>query len=249
VPVAGVDGVAGRWVAAVVNGGSVTWRLGSAAEVLALARDCAAVAVDIPIGLVRRGRRAAETEARGLLGRDRSSIFPTPPQPAFEVARTFGTGRGARAVAQEAAREAGGQGISTQTWGLAAKILEVEDALRSLPAPVAGRVVETHPETALRALGGPAPAAWPGKRSAAGAARRLSALAAAFGVAPGTAVSWLDDPVLAAVPVDDALDALIAAWTASRAATGTAVVLGADQAGEAVWSDGTPAPGRAVIVL
>jgi hypothetical protein len=62
-------------------------------------------------------------------------------------------------------------------------------------------------------------------------------------------VSWLDDPVLAAVPVDDALDALIAAWTASRAATGTAAVLGADQAGEAVWSDGTPAPSRAVIVL
>jgi predicted RNase H-like nuclease len=248
-PVAGIDGVADRWVAAVVTGGSVTWRLGPAAQVLAIAHECAAVAVDIPIGLVRRGQRAAETEARRLLGTDRSSIFPTPPQPAFDVARRLGTGRGARVIAQAAARDAGGHGISTQTWGLAAKILEVEETLRALPAALAGRVVETHPETALRALGEPAPGAWPGKRSAAGAARRLAALSAAFGVATGTAVSWLDDPVLAAVPVDDALDALIAAWTASRVAIGTAAVLGAGQAGEAVWSDAVPAPGRAVIVV
>ncbi|MGF1663041.1 MAG: DUF429 domain-containing protein [Kineosporiaceae bacterium] len=248
-PVAGVDGVADRWVAAVVSGGSVTWRLGSAAEVLALARECAAVAVDIPVGLLRRGRRAAEAEARGLLGPGRSSIFPTPPQPAFDVARRLGTGRGARTIAQAAAREAGGHGISTQTWGLAAKILEIEDALRSLPDPLARRVVETHPETALRILGGPAPGGWHGKRSAAGAAQRLRALAEALAVSTDVVVSWLDDPTLAAVPVDDALDALIAACSAARAGAGTAVALGAGQAGEAVWSDGTPAPGRAVILV
>jgi predicted RNase H-like nuclease len=250
-PVAGVDGVADRWVVAVVTGNAVTWSVGSAREVLAVtaAAGCVTTAVDIPIGLVRRGRRVAETEARRLLGPGRSSIFPTPPQPAFDVARRLGTGRGARAIAQAAAREAGGHGISTQTWGLAPKILEVEDALRGEVAAVAGRVVETHPETAFRVLDGAPPGSWPGKRSAAGAARRLRALDTAWGVDAGTVVSWLDDPALDAVPVDDAVDALAAAWSASRVAAGTAVVLGAGQADEAVWSDGTPARGRAVIVV
>jgi predicted RNase H-like nuclease len=248
--VAGVDGVADRWVAAVLVGGavggSVSWRVGSAVEVLAVARACAAVAVDIPIGLVRRGQRSCEAEVREILRRDRSSIFATPPQPAFAVGRTLGTDRSARAVAQAAAREAGGQGISTQSWGIAAKILEVEDAVRGAPE-LAGRIVETHPETAFRVMGGgsAASAAWPGKRSAAGVARRMHALSEAM----GADIGWLADPVLDRVPVDDALDALAAAWTATRVAAGTAVTFGADQAAEAVWSDGSPAPGRAVIVV
>ncbi|MGF1648799.1 MAG: DUF429 domain-containing protein [Kineosporiaceae bacterium] len=250
-PVAGVDGVADHWVAAVVAGDAVAWSVGSARDVLTFTTGagCAVVAVDIPIGLARHGRRAAEAEARQLLGPGRSSIFPTPPQPAFDVARRLGTGRGARAVAQAAAREAGGHGISTQTWGLAAKILEVEDALRDQVTAVAGKVVETHPETALRVLAGTTAPPWPRKRSAAGAARRLGALAAAFGVGVGTALSWLDDALLATVPVDDAVDALVAARTAARVASGTAAVLGAGQADDAVWSDGTPAPGRAVIIV
>lgn len=244
--VAGIDGVADKWVAAVLVGGSVSWRVGSAVEVLAVARGCAAVAIDIPIGLVRRGQRACEAEAREILRRDRSSIFATPPQPAFGVGRTLGTDRSARPFAQAAARAAGGQGISTQSWGIAAKILEVEDAVRGAPE-LAGRIVETHPETAFRVMSGDADGqgAWPGKRSAAGVARRLRAL----GDALGAEVAWLADPVLDRVPVDDALDALAGAWTAARVAAGTAVTFGTEQAAEAVWSDGSPAPGRAVIVV
>jgi predicted RNase H-like nuclease len=253
--VAGIDGVGPRWVAAIVTfhaepagpghdpdrrwaPAGVEWRVGTAAEVLDLARTCEAVAMDVPIGFVRRGPRSSETEARTLLGRDRSSVFPTPPVPAWTVARTLGVSRGARAMAQEASRQAGGSGISAQAWGIAPKILEVEDAIRSLPPGAAARVVETHPETAFRVLGeGP----WPGKRSAAGVARRLRRL--------GVDLPGLDDTGLTGVPVDDAVDALAAAWTAARVAEGTAVTLGVADAAGAVWSDGSPAPGRAVIVV
>lgn len=263
VRVAGVDGVGPLWVAAVTvrePGGttaragepaglppvaSLSWLVGSAADVLDLARSCDAVAVDVPIGFVPTGTRACEGEARRLLGRDRSSVFVTPPQPAWEAAREFGTGRGARAVAQEASRAAGGPGIPAQSWGLAAKVLEVEAALRALPAAAARRVVETHPETAFRVMphptDGTAGEAWPSKRSAAGVGRRLLALEAQ----PG----WLVDPALLRVPVDDALDALAAAWTAARVATGRAVTLGAADGARAVWSDGRRAPGRSVLVV
>ncbi|MBC8092024.1 MAG: DUF429 domain-containing protein, partial [Pseudonocardia sp.] len=50
--VAGVDGVPGGWVLARVSGGCVQWSVcTSAAAVLELTAGCAAVGVDIPLGL------------------------------------------------------------------------------------------------------------------------------------------------------------------------------------------------------
>ncbi len=237
--VAGIDGVGSVWIAVVVEDGALHWQLGHASEVLALAHECDLVAIDIPIGFVDSGMRACEAEARVLLGAQSRSIFPTPPAAAMAVGRREGTTRASRERAQQAARLAGGQGISTQTWGLAAKILDVEDAIDALPHPAASRVVETHPETAFRIMSpGPGPV-WANKKSAAGVARRMALLdveAAAF-----------DDPVLTKVPIDDALDALAAAWTAARLLRDDARVLGGSDAARAVWSDGTSARGRAVI--
>lgn len=243
--VAGVDGVGPRWVAAVLEDGTaeVSWQLGDADEVLALVDSCDRVGLDVPVGFAVTGRRVADVEAATRLGVARSSIFPTAPAAAFAVARRLGTAREVRSTAQEASLGAGGAGISTQSWGLVPKVLAVEDALRA-HGPAGDRCVEVHPETSFRAMAIElgelqVPA---GKRSAAGMVWRLRLLGRALEL---DVVGCLADPALVAVPVDDALDALAAAWTARRARAGTASVLG--QTNDAVWSDGTPAPGRAVI--
>jgi predicted RNase H-like nuclease len=259
VRVVGVDGVRERWLAADLEldpegerPARARWHLGAAADVLGLAReaDVAMVGVDMPVGLVARGPRRSEHEARALLGRSASSIFATAPQPAFAVARTQGTTRLSRTVADAASRAAGAGGVSTQAWMIAGKVLEVEDAVRALGG-VGARVVEVHPETSFAVMaahfGLPLP---PGKRSAAGAAHRVRLLQRTL---PGLDVveALTGVPVGCGprdrVPVDDALDALAAACSALRHAYGQARVLGTGT--EAVWSDGTPAPGRAVIVV
>ena len=62
------------------------------------------VAIDIPIGLPLTGTRQADVLARGLVGKRKSSVFPTPirpallryfacrPEPAAAVSRADGTG-------------------------------------------------------------------------------------------------------------------------------------------------------------
>ncbi|WP_336923716.1 DUF429 domain-containing protein [Aquipuribacter sp. SD81] len=268
VRVAGVDGVRERWVAVVLDGVpgpgddpgrpggvEVSWRVGAAADVLGLTHEVSAVGVDVPVGLVPTGRRACEGEARRLLGRASSSVFDTAPQPAFGLARREGPRPGNRAAAEALARAAGGTGISTQAWMVAAKVLEVEAAVRTLGG-TGERVVEVHPETGFAVLAwasGAAPP--PSKRSAPGVAARVRLLA---GGLPGLDVLDVLEALARVpvggraadrVPVDDALDALAAAWSAARHARGGARVLGAADAARAVWSDGAPAPGRAVLVV
>ena len=80
------------------------------------------------------------------------------------------------------------------------------------------RVVEVHPELALRRLAGDV--GFAPKKTARGAGQRIAALA-----------RWLDvDAMLADLPagarLDDVLDALAAAWSAARWARGVAEVLG-----------------------
>ncbi|WP_380167569.1 DUF429 domain-containing protein [Jannaschia sp. R86511] len=264
VRVIGVDGVRERWVAATLtldpDGGSapaVAWTVGPAAEVLAPVAepDVVAAGVDMPVGLVERGLRSCEAAARERLGRGASSIFTTAPVAAFRVARTRlrahgGLDLASRAEADAASRASGGGGVSTQSWMIAAKVLEVEDAVRAL-GPAGERVVEVHPETSYAVMArhfglGPVPS----KLSAPGVALRVRLLERTL---PGLDVltALAEVPVGTSarerVPVDDALDALAGACSALRHAYGQAQVLGAGT--DAVWSDGAPAPGRAVIVV
>ncbi len=75
---AGVDGVRGGWVVAVVCAtDDVAWHVvDTAAEVLDRTRDCAAVGVDIPMGLPEGGARACDRTARRRLGTAGSAVFP-----------------------------------------------------------------------------------------------------------------------------------------------------------------------------
>jgi len=114
------------------------------------------------------------------------------------------------------ARRLTGRGISLQSFYIGPKILDW-DGLADRPASV----FEVHPELAFRRL---APTVtFASKKTARGAGQRIAALA-----------GWLSPALaLADLPfgarLDDALDALAAAWSAQRRARGKAEVLGLEQ--------------------
>ena len=212
--VLGADGCPGGWVVAQV-GPDVRWHAVVDAEgLLDLAErvGAAAVAADVPVGLPESGVRRCDVLARSQLGgRAAASVFAAPVR-AVLTARTYGQ---ARALSPS---------LSAQAHALVPRIRDVDDALRRRGPAVHRTFVECHPEVSLRALTGRTLAR---KRSAPGALQRLRALERAFGPLP-------DDPPAGAA-LDDALDALVCAWTARRWAGGAARVLGGE-----VDATGTP---------
>ncbi|WP_338051692.1 DUF429 domain-containing protein [Pseudonocardia acidicola] len=202
-----MDGVPDGWVVARVRPGHVDWEVcADAAAVLAATEDCAAVGVDIPIGLpAGRDRRACDVQAALRLGRARSSVFPAPPRAVLAAP--------SHPEACRVARELTGRAISLQTFHIGRKIREWE-ALAVLP----DRVVEVHPELSVRTLAPDVPFA--PKKTARGAGQRIAAL-----------TRWVD-PAAALVDLppgarfDDVLDALAASWSAWRWARGVAEVIG-----------------------
>ena len=108
------------------------------------------VLIDIPIGLPDAGipQRSCDAEARRLLQKRASSVFPAPARSAL-AADSY-----EEAVASN--RVATGRKISRQTWGLAKKIKEVDGAMRG--SPLARSVVrEAHPEVCFWGLAGGRP--------------------------------------------------------------------------------------------
>jgi predicted RNase H-like nuclease len=209
-PVAGVDGYRGGWVAVLLEGSAssaVTAR--DFADIAAL--DVAVIAVDVPIGIPETAR-AADVEARKVVGPRASSVFTTPPRAALE-APTF-----AEAVAK--AREATRKGISQQAYALRRRILEV-DAL----AEHDERIVEVHPEVSFAELA--AAVLTHSKRTAEGLVERRRLLAGA----------GIDVPEAPGVPEADLLDAAVAAWTARRYRHGKAKPLpeGHERRIGAIW--------------
>ena len=206
--VIGVDGCRGGWVAAVVSDdGRITWTWSTdIRDVLGQPAD--AIAIDIPIGLPESGRRACDVAARARLGRRGVSVFAAPVRPVLSATSY------AEARATLAAR--GGPSMSAQAFGIVAAVRQVDAALTSRDED---RVVEAHPEVAFVTMAGGT--ALPPKRSAAGAAARLRLV-----------TRWHPDVIddlagaPAAVPLDDALDALACAWVAARWVRGEAEVLG-----------------------
>ena len=182
-------------------GGRVQWLLlADAAAVLAV--DAPVIGIDIPVGLPDSGRRTCDLAARTVLGPARSSVFLTPVRGVL-AATTY-------PEANALCRTLTGLGLSKQTWNILDRIRDVDDALGQPPDP---RLVEVHPELSFRTLDARVSA---GKKSVAGAGQRIRALS-----------RWIDvAEALAALPpgpgLDDALDALVAAWSAARWAQGVA---------------------------
>ena len=203
----GADGCRGGYLAAVSDGGGVRIEVVAGADgLLSLGADI--VAVDMPIGLVERGPRAPDVAARGRLRGRASTLFNAPVRPAL-AGETY-------AEANRLSREAGGVGLSAQSYGFLPKVRDMDLAVRGASEEVRARVWETHPEVAFATLaGGPLRAS---KHTAEGLAVREGLLGEVFGA---EAVAR----VLAARPrsvakADDVLDALACLWTAGRIARG-----------------------------
>lgn len=107
-----------------------------------------------------------------------------------------------------------GKGISRQALALGPRILAVDALLTRHPTL---SVIEVHPELSFAELSGRVPDP---KKSARGVGQRIAALQRWL---PATSEAVGQAP--AGVPIDDALDALAALWSARRWLTGAARTL------------------------
>ena len=169
---------------------------------IARAATARVVAVDMPLGLVENGWRAADLAARALLGKRRNSVFLIAPEPAWRE-RDF-------TAAADRCQELTGNRLTQQAWALAPKLLEARACWAADE-----RVHEVHPEVSFHALAGGVPLTH-AKMTWHGQQLRRSLLAEAGIVLPD-ALGEADR-----VPADDVLDAAVAAWSAHRIARGTA---------------------------
>lgn len=214
-PVVGVDGCKAGWMAVeLVDGAFAGARVfRTIVDVSTAFADAAAIGVDIPIGLVDKGRRQADVAAREFLGRQRSSVFFSPPRLVLD--------HGSYVDANVALRAGGHAGVSQQTWALVPKIREVEAAAAS-----DARIFEVHPECSFKALwetsGIPAASGrrLASKKSWNGVMQRWEALRAAGIAIPADAGPAGDVPA-----TDDLLDAAAAAWSAARHAARRSISL------------------------
>lgn len=213
--VGGLDGCRAGWVLATIGldlgERDIDVRMVTTfAEALAAVTDgtLAALAVDMPIGLPTGQPRAADHEARVLLGARRSTVFPTPVRP------TLGATDFPDALARS--RRTCGRGLSKQAFHLLPRIREVDGALT--PAHQA-QVFECHPELAFaRLAGGPIAVS---KHTDAGRAERVAQLAPLLG---GVADAVARPP--RGARADDVADALAIAVVARRFVTGAVERLG-----------------------
>jgi predicted RNase H-like nuclease len=206
VTVLGVDGWRGAWVAARLDGRSVTLSvLPDVAAVLAV-RDVAVIGIDMPIGLSDDAARACDGEARRRLTGAASSVFPAPVRPVLSTTNYDD--------ARTASLAACGRSLSVQSFALVPAIRSLDDALGDPPDP---RVHEVHPELSFRTLDG---RVTDRKASGSGLAQRIRALETVMDVLDALAQDQ------AGLPVVDALDACAAAWSAQRIADGRATFVG-----------------------
>jgi len=206
--VAGVDGCPKGWIAIVLEDGRFARAEFSPtfAELLIHLPDARVIAVDIPIGLPDGSEpRAADIEARKLLGPRGSSVFTTPPRAVLEAP----TYRGANRLSKQRF----GRGISAQSYALRKKIFEVDACTGDDDL-----VYEVHPEVCFTAMNGE-PLAY-SKKSWHGQRARLRLLANAGITIPDD----LGDE--GKIPPDDIIDSAAAAWSAHRIAAGTGEKVG-----------------------
>jgi predicted RNase H-like nuclease len=205
--IAGIDGCRTGWVAAILDGALLEARVVSTDdELVALLRECAVAAIDIPIGLAEHGPRSCDHHARRFLGRRASCVFPAPLRPLLAL--------GDYAEANRIARQLQGRGISRQGWAIVGKVAQV-DRLLQRHHELRARVSEVHPEVSFAMWNGGA--ALEGKRTEQGLAARRTLAAAHFGTLP---------PVPRGAHEDDLLDAVAALWTAERIRAGRSRELG-----------------------
>jgi predicted RNase H-like nuclease len=212
--IGGVDGCPAGWLLLRQSGDTIHSEVHeSAADLFEATADCRILMIDIPIGLAEDGPRECDVEARRLLGRRGSSVFPTPVRAALE-GRSY-----AEACALSRARC--GKGLSKQTYAILNRIRDVDAALRGSEA-LRARVREVHPEVCFCVWNGSEPMQH-AKRTVEGARDRKALIARAFGPDAFDRVRAKHRPGM--VADDDILDAFAALWTAGRVVRSEALTL------------------------
>ena len=181
------------------------------AEVLSKTSDCKLVCVDIPIGLSDGDKpRECDGTARELLkGRRASSVFPSPIRPCLSAVDYE--------TASKISFERTGKKLTKQTFALMKKIREVDDLMTP---ELQNRVREIHPEILFWALNGQKPIEL-NKKTVPGQALRHKLLQEIFADMDGILTQAPPHGYL----MDDALDALVAAWMAGQTVIGEAGTL------------------------
>jgi predicted RNase H-like nuclease len=224
--VTGIDACPGGWVAVTLAAsGPPVVTVAPTLEALGIPGPAG---IDMPLGLLASGWRAADALARRALGRRGPTVFAIAPRPVW-AEPTY-------AEANRRCRELTGQGLSAQAWGLRARLLDADRYRRTCRHPLH----EVHPELAFAALAGaPLPDS---KHTPAGRASRRGLLAAAgIDVLQSTRPTATPRPTASPSPPasprpptnprptrpaeHDLLDAAAVAWSAQRIAAGTAVIL------------------------
>lgn len=212
--IAGVDGCKSGWLCVLLNDtGQIQAEIFPTAQALMeRALTLQVLAIDVPISLACNGARAADTEARRLLGVRRSSVFPSPVRAALAGA-TY-------EEVCELSLGACGKRLSRQAYGILPKIREIDDAVRA-DQKLQLIIHEVHPEVCFFYLNGGQPMA-ESKKSDQGFAQRLHLIEALWDGAFGKIRSQFERKD---AQDDDILDALVALWTAGRIAAGNAEIL------------------------
>lgn len=208
----GIDGAGSGWVGVALDteSGALSAHFLQTEEIATF--DCSLIAIDIPIGLSDRGQRAADVEARRLLGRPRgSSVFPTPIRSALN-ASTWEEACGITLAVD-------GRRVAMQTFAIMNKIAAVDELLQRDPQ-LSLRTFEVHPEVSFAHWAG-SPMVH-GKKRHAGRQERQELIAANFGQAT---FQDLHRELKSKVEADDLADAFAALWTAIRIHEKTAAAL------------------------
>jgi predicted RNase H-like nuclease len=161
------------------------------------------VAVDVPIGLLERGARDCDVQARRLLGPRRSSVFTAPIRPLLAAT--------SQAEASQIRYRLEGKGVSIQASAIVPKIQEVDRLLRGNP-DLREIIREVHPELCFFFLNGERPMS-EAKKKPAGRTERVSLLRTWCGEAIDRALA---ERAKLGCDADDIVDAFVALWTAER---------------------------------
>ncbi len=206
--VAGIDIARGAWLIVYLDRGAFDDAV-VVDRLSGVSVDADVVAIDVPLDLPTSsiGRRA-EREARQRLGPRRNAVFSSLPGELYDTDYTEESRRAARARF--------GTSYSKQAWNLGS-------AIRDAAAARSANWYETHPELAFARIAG---APLNSKKRWSGVRQRLDCLESV----------GIDLPVLSGdLHPDDALDAAVCAYVASRIAEGSAVRLPTDGPGPYIW--------------
>ena len=223
----GVDGCPDGWVAAIARADrgveiKVFRTINDLVRELR-GRGARVIAVDMPIGLPDTPQlRRCDREAREVLGKAKSSVFPVPDRELISLS-TWEEVQEVVAAKKKLDPEA--KGISKQSYAISPKIAELDAFVRANP-DCHSYVVEVHPEVSFRAMSD-REGELPKKKSDEGKRARKALLAEhLFGRGglrhPG------DDMAPSGANRDDVLDAFAALWTAQRFLAQDSFVLGGD---------------------